>query len=75
MKSLVYFTTLVATAAAAPVMHHARIVERAEVLAEEYDFVVIGAGTAGLTLADRLTEDGKSKVFFIEKASIVKPKL
>jgi hypothetical protein len=31
-----------------------------------YDYVIIGAGTAGLTVADRLTEDGKTTVLVIE---------
>ena len=28
-------------------------------LAEEYDYVIIGGGTSGLTVGDRLSEDGK----------------
>lgn len=32
----------------------------------EYDYVIIGGGTAGLTVADRLTEDGKTTVLVIE---------
>ena len=33
---------------------------------EEYDYVIVGAGTAGCVLANRLTEDGKTSVLLIE---------
>lgn len=31
-------------------------------MAEHWDYVVVGAGTAGCVLANRLTEDGKHRV-------------
>lgn len=39
---------------------------RADDAVAEYDFVVVGGGTSGLTVADRLTEDpaGGQFVFF-----------
>ncbi|HVY98091.1 MAG TPA: choline dehydrogenase [Dongiaceae bacterium] len=36
---------------------------------EEFDYVIVGAGTAGCVLANRLTEDGKATVALIEAGS------
>ncbi len=33
---------------------------------EEFDYVIVGAGSAGCVLADRLTTDGSSKVLLLE---------
>lgn len=35
-----------------------------------YDYVVIGGGTAGLTVADRLTKDGRTTVLVIEHGEL-----
>ena len=40
---------------------NANIVERAEQLKDTYDYVIAGGGTAGLTVADRLSASGKCK--------------
>lgn len=45
---------------ASKIFHSARDVD------SEYDYVIVGGGTAGLTVADRLTEDGETTVLVIE---------
>lgn len=38
---------------------HGQLHHRASALRASYDYIVVGAGTSGLTVADRLSEDGK----------------
>ncbi|KAK3380793.1 hypothetical protein B0H63DRAFT_544871 [Podospora didyma] len=47
-------------------IHASQTLSRAQDVDSAYDYVIIGGGTAGLTVADRLTEDGKTTVLVIE---------
>ena len=47
-------------------VHKSRLLQHAGDVDDSYDFIIIGGGTAGLTIADRLTEDGATSVLVIE---------
>lgn len=44
----------------ASIVERANLVDNASQLKKSYDYVIIGGGTSGLTMANRLTEDHKS---------------
>lgn len=46
------------------------VISRARDVQPAYDFLIVGGGTAGLTVADRLTEDGKTSVLVIEHGEL-----
>lgn len=54
--TLLFFLFCVVSRAASP-GKYARVVQPSTVSNTTYDFIIIGGGIGGLTVADRLTED------------------
>ncbi|KAK0508304.1 hypothetical protein JMJ35_009388 [Cladonia borealis] len=51
---------------ASPIAKNAKIIGRDTDLQFSYDFIIVGGGTSGLTVADRLTEDPETSVLVVE---------
>jgi ribulose 1,5-bisphosphate synthetase/thiazole synthase len=58
VSSLIFVSwALVAIRVHAHPIFNGVLVQRAEELSEAYDYVVVGAGASGLTVANRLSQD------------------
>ncbi|KAM0276496.1 hypothetical protein ACHAQH_006685 [Verticillium albo-atrum] len=68
----VILTGMVISAAGGLAVSIPQSIERSKILRQvrdvhdEYDYIIVGGGTAGLTVADRLTESGEHTVLVIE---------
>ncbi|CZS91191.1 related to alcohol oxidase [Rhynchosporium graminicola] len=63
---LAFVFGIVSTANAIPSGQAFQIFNRANQINDTYDYVIVGGGTSGLTVGDRLSESGKYSVLVIE---------
>ncbi|KAI4939660.1 uncharacterized protein J4E92_000946 [Alternaria infectoria] len=70
LLSLGVTVALSATGLFAHPLSNAQLVSRAEDLLPEYDYVIVGAGASGLTVANRLSEDKDVTVLVIEAGDL-----
>ena len=81
MSALVHILLLLAVARHTwcspftPLAERATLLESVSELKKTYDYVVIGGGTSGLTVANRLTENDKSISAYIQfpTSSLIRP--
>jgi choline dehydrogenase-like flavoprotein len=72
LRALVASSALVSTAQGFAIprsVFQARQIADPSELLDSYDYVIVGGGTAGLTVADRLTEDNGTTVLVLESGS------
>lgn len=70
LNVLCWIVAFSATSVIAHPLFNGQLISRADGLLAEYDYVVVGAGASGLTVANRLSENSKVNVLVIEAGSL-----